>query len=234
MGDAQSVDAGPAHYKDVSAETRSTTTTNFPNAYDPETDDYDPCTIVVLPPVDPPEKMMREQISALRRRVEAGGDASVIDHYRKVIDEMQKELDFVTKEKVPRFESNNSLASTTCPDLDCSDDLGDDIVNSDYAGNVAANCFDGKRETKRSSSSTRLESDSWFGDEEDDHDDVHNGFMSGSPVFGGDFVNDWGHARDREACGGLILFECLWNDTSDPSTPRKHKAAFDELGLLPF
>eukprot|EP00928_Gymnodinium_smaydae_P019420 TRINITY_DN17446_c0_g3_i1.p1 TRINITY_DN17446_c0_g3~~TRINITY_DN17446_c0_g3_i1.p1 ORF type:complete len:276 (+),score=40.45 TRINITY_DN17446_c0_g3_i1:32-859(+) len=105
--------------------------------YDPDTDDYDCRTAarVVCPAAESVETITRRQIAALRRRIDRGGDAFIIEHYRRVVSEMQESLGDAVKcflkQRLPsrprlklaehkRVASNGSddscaSASTRCP-----------------------------------------------------------------------------------------------------------------------
>eukprot|EP00747_Dinoflagellata_sp_TGD_P168943 gnl/TRDRNA2_/TRDRNA2_196582_c0_seq1.p1 gnl/TRDRNA2_/TRDRNA2_196582_c0~~gnl/TRDRNA2_/TRDRNA2_196582_c0_seq1.p1 ORF type:complete len:286 (+),score=36.73 gnl/TRDRNA2_/TRDRNA2_196582_c0_seq1:71-928(+) len=61
-------------------------------AYNPDQDDYDPCNCVLGPPVESLEEIKRKEMEALCSRIEKGGDDAVMSHYRKVLKEMEQEL----------------------------------------------------------------------------------------------------------------------------------------------
>eukprot|EP00931_Biecheleriopsis_adriatica_P074135 TRINITY_DN48261_c0_g1_i1.p1 TRINITY_DN48261_c0_g1~~TRINITY_DN48261_c0_g1_i1.p1 ORF type:complete len:195 (-),score=21.90 TRINITY_DN48261_c0_g1_i1:88-672(-) len=61
--------------------------------YDPDTDDYDVRTTATISSrAEDIEDMVWKQIVALERRVESGGAPDVVDHYRKVIQELKQSL----------------------------------------------------------------------------------------------------------------------------------------------
>eukprot|EP00930_Biecheleria_cincta_P034903 TRINITY_DN24054_c0_g1_i1.p1 TRINITY_DN24054_c0_g1~~TRINITY_DN24054_c0_g1_i1.p1 ORF type:complete len:244 (-),score=42.19 TRINITY_DN24054_c0_g1_i1:219-950(-) len=61
--------------------------------YNPDADDYDMVTSVLQPPAECTEEITRKQISALRRRIDRGGDRVVINHYYRVLSDLQDLVD---------------------------------------------------------------------------------------------------------------------------------------------
>jgi len=68
------------------------------NAYNPDTDDYDPCTAPVLPPLpsEVEDELTRKQIAALRSRISQGGTSAVLEHYRRLVSELEQSRRGVT------------------------------------------------------------------------------------------------------------------------------------------
>eukprot|EP00930_Biecheleria_cincta_P063293 TRINITY_DN48819_c0_g1_i1.p1 TRINITY_DN48819_c0_g1~~TRINITY_DN48819_c0_g1_i1.p1 ORF type:complete len:197 (+),score=38.33 TRINITY_DN48819_c0_g1_i1:185-775(+) len=64
--------------------------------YDPNTDDYDVTTAPLLPALEAPDDTILKQVSALRGRIRRGGDACVLQHYQRVIQELHQARQLVT------------------------------------------------------------------------------------------------------------------------------------------
>eukprot|EP00930_Biecheleria_cincta_P091510 TRINITY_DN810_c0_g1_i2.p1 TRINITY_DN810_c0_g1~~TRINITY_DN810_c0_g1_i2.p1 ORF type:complete len:179 (-),score=30.39 TRINITY_DN810_c0_g1_i2:136-672(-) len=117
--------------------------------YNPDTDDYDMCLAPVLPPVAD-NIVERRQIAQLRSRIAKGGDVSIINHYWKVVHDMEAsianpnslcQMDLTLATWKPsghkRMTSSQSTATSatdsTCvpEDLDEAFEMVDDIVPQD-------------------------------------------------------------------------------------------------------
>eukprot|EP00913_Durusdinium_trenchii_P000702 g654.t1 len=72
--------------------------------YDPDRDDYDPCTAVLLPPPADANELFRRQDRSRAgghgngRRIRKGGKEKVLAHYLKVVEEMERSMNPDTKE----------------------------------------------------------------------------------------------------------------------------------------
>eukprot|EP00438_Fugacium_kawagutii_P016036 Skav225115 [mRNA] locus=scaffold1459:80643:84081:+ [translate_table: standard] len=60
--------------------------------YNPDTDPYDPRTAVIDVAPESVEIVLKKQIEALCIRIGRGGDAQTLEHYHKVIEELENEL----------------------------------------------------------------------------------------------------------------------------------------------
>ncbi|CAE8717892.1 unnamed protein product, partial [Polarella glacialis] len=63
-------------------------------AYDPDKDDYDLLTAPIkpAPPSEAMDEILRKQIAALRSRILSGGNPSVVNHYIRVVRDLQHRL----------------------------------------------------------------------------------------------------------------------------------------------
>jgi hypothetical protein len=60
--------------------------------YDPDTDEYDVRTAPILPAALLQHEVTRKQISALQGRISKGGNSCVINHYLKVVEELEASI----------------------------------------------------------------------------------------------------------------------------------------------
>mmetsp|Transcript_140536 Transcript_140536/g.199214 ORF Transcript_140536/g.199214 Transcript_140536/m.199214 type:complete len:214 (-) Transcript_140536:62-703(-) len=60
--------------------------------YNPDSDDYDPRSVPLLPPPEDPHKEIRRQASALRGRIKRGGSEKVLAHYKMVLEELERSM----------------------------------------------------------------------------------------------------------------------------------------------
>mmetsp|Transcript_74124 Transcript_74124/g.131082 ORF Transcript_74124/g.131082 Transcript_74124/m.131082 type:complete len:229 (-) Transcript_74124:24-710(-) len=57
--------------------------------YNPDEDDYDLRTAPVKPPELNDDVILKQQIAALQKRIARGGDPTIVEHYQRIVSELQ-------------------------------------------------------------------------------------------------------------------------------------------------
>lgn len=131
--------------------------------YNPNSDDYDVTTAPLLPASEAPDATILKQISALQGRIRNGGDACVLQHYQRVIQELQQALPLVAPPRAADLRRNSKQwgeagsEGSAETDSTCLND--DELQVEETQSRTSDRC-------SRSSHDSLREQVAWLGDDE--------------------------------------------------------------------